>query len=104
MFFAVRNLLCVALGTLSTTLALANAVQISGAGATFPARVYERWTQNFNQINASVKVSYAPTGSGDGVKQATARSVQFGGTDTPLNQGALAEKGLVQIPMLVNKQ
>lgn len=101
MFFAVRNLLCVALGALSTTVALANTVQINGAGATFPARVYERWTQNFNQINASVKVSYAPTGSGDGVKQATARSVQFGGTDTPLNQGALAEKGLVQIPMLV---
>lgn len=101
MFFAVRNLVCGVLGTLSASLAFAGAVQISGTGATFPARVYERWTQTFSQRNQTVKVNYTPSGSGEGVKQASARTVQFGGTDTPLSAKVLAEKGLVQIPMLV---
>ena len=100
MFFAVRNLFCGVVGALSASVALAGAVQISGTGATFPARVYERWTQNFTQHNQAVKVNYTPTGSGEGIKQASARTVQFGGTDTPLSAKVLAEKGLVQIPML----
>lgn len=101
MFFAVRNLIAGVVGALSASVALAGAVQISGTGATFPARVYERWTQNFTQQNQLVQVNYTPTGSGEGIKQALARTVQFGGTDTPLSAQALTEKGLVQIPMLV---
>lgn len=101
MFFAVRNLMVGVLGAVSVSTALAGAVQISGTGATFPARVYERWTHTFTQKNPSVQVSYTPTGSGAGIKQATLRAVQFGGTDSALNAKELADKGLVQIPMLV---
>ena len=76
-------------------------VEVRGAGATFPALVYARWAQKFAQANPGVKVTYAPTGSGDGVKQVTARSVQFGGTDVPLSAQKLQDAKLVQIPMLV---
>lgn len=76
-------------------------VEVRGAGATFPALVYARWAQKFAQANPGVKVSYAPTGSGDGVKQATARAVHFGGTDVPLSAQKLQDAKLVQIPMLV---
>lgn len=101
MFFAVRNWVVGLLGAVSASVAWAGAVQISGTGATFPARVYDRWTQSFMQKNPATRVSYAPTGSGEGIRQATARAVQFGGTDTPLSAKVLADKGLVQIPMLV---
>ncbi len=76
-------------------------VEVRGAGATFPALVYARWAQKFAQAHPGVKVSYAPTGSGDGVKQAIARAVHFGGTDVPLSAPKLQEARLVQIPMLV---
>lgn len=76
-------------------------VEVRGAGATFPALVYARWAQRFAHDNPGVKLSYAPTGSGDGVKQITARSVHFGGTDVPLSAQKLQAARLVQIPMLV---
>lgn len=76
-------------------------VQIKGAGASFPSHVYERWTKRFAEMNPGVTVRYVPTGSGDGVKQIKARSVQLGGTDNPLTPQQLAEHKLVQIPMLV---
>ncbi|WP_290867230.1 phosphate ABC transporter substrate-binding protein PstS [Aquabacterium sp.] len=76
-------------------------VSIQGAGATFPAKVYARWVSRFQQTYPQVRIAYAPTGSGDGVKQAAARTAQFAGTDSPLGPQALADKGLVQVPMLV---
>jgi phosphate transport system substrate-binding protein len=76
-------------------------VQIKGAGASFPSRVYERWTARFAGLNPGVAVRYTPTGSGDGIKQIKARAVQLGGTDSPLSPQQLSEAKLVQIPMLV---
>jgi len=74
--------------------------QVQGAGATFPSKVYDRWAQSYEKAGGA-KVVYKPTGSGDGIKQASARSVQFGGTDSPLPADELAKRKLVQIPMLV---
>jgi phosphate transport system substrate-binding protein len=76
-------------------------VAIKGAGATFPSKVYERWITRFQQEHPEVALSYAATGSGDGVKQVQARSVQFGGSDSPLSAQQLLEHKLVQIPMLI---
>lgn len=73
---------------------------VQGAGATFPAKVYARWGEQFAQAHG-VKIAYKPTGSGDGIKQASERKVDFGGTDSPLAADELAKKRLVQIPMLV---
>lgn len=84
--------------TLTTSAAWAQAVQ--GAGATFPSKVYDTWAQAFGKAGGGA-VTYKGTGSGDGIKQISARQVDFGGTDAPLPPAELARLKLVQIPMLV---
>ena len=76
-------------------------VAIQGAGATFPSRVYDRWTARFMAERPGPSIRYQGTGSGDGIRQAKARTVHFGGTDNPLSVAQLAEHKLVQIPLLV---
>ena len=76
-------------------------VAIQGAGATFPSRVYDRWTARFMEERKAPSIQYKGTGSGDGIRQAKARTVHFGGTDNPLSAAQLAEHKLVQIPLLV---
>ncbi|MCY4743514.1 phosphate ABC transporter substrate-binding protein PstS [Pelomonas sp. UHG3] len=93
-----RLALTFAAAVLSTPIALAQAVQ--GQGASFPSKIYEAWARAFEKAGGA-PVAYKPTGSGDGVKQITARRVDFGGTDTPLSTAELAKHKLVQIPMLV---
>ncbi|MCE4538300.1 phosphate ABC transporter substrate-binding protein PstS [Pelomonas sp. P7] len=73
---------------------------VHGRGATFPSKVYETWARAFEKAGGSA-VAYQGTGSGDGIKQAAARTVDFGGTDAPLTPAELARQHLVQIPMLV---
>ena len=86
------------LGLCGTALAQSGAVQ--GAGASFPSKVYQRWAETYAG-SAKVGVSYKASGSGDGIKQAIARSVAFGGTDAPLTAEELAKHRLVQIPTAV---
>lgn len=74
--------------------------QVAGAGATFPSLVYARWATAYQKTSGQA-VTYQPTGSGDGVKRISAREVQFGGSDSPLSAQELAQRRLVQIPMLV---
>lgn len=69
-------------------------------GASFPAKVYQRWAKEFAQASG-VQIDYKPTGSGDGIKQVTARSVRMAGTDSPLSAAELAKSSLIQVPMLV---
>jgi len=88
----------IALTGLSSIEALA---QVRGAGASFPSKVYERWARTYEQQNAGSVVAYKATGSGDGVKQITARTVDFGGSDTPLSSEELTKRRLVQVPMLI---
>lgn len=78
----------------------ASAQAVQGQGATFPSKVYETWARAFEKAGG-LAVSYKGTGSGDGIKQITARKVDFGGTDAPLPPAELAKQRLVQIPMLV---
>lgn len=80
--------------------AAVSAQLVQGQGATFPSKVYETWARAFEKAGGGV-VSYKGTGSGDGIKQITARKVDFGGTDAPLPPAELAKQRLVQIPMLV---
>ena len=78
----------------------ANAQPVQGQGATFPSKVYDTWARAYDKAGGGA-VAYKGTGSGDGIKQITARQVDFGGTDTPLPAAELAKHKLVQIPMLV---
>jgi phosphate transport system substrate-binding protein len=73
---------------------------LNGAGATFPAPLYARWAGDF-RAQTGVAVNYQPIGSGGGIKQITAGTVDFGGTDKPLDAAALAAAGLVQFPAVL---
>jgi len=78
----------------------AAANEVQGQGASFPSKVYALWARRFAEAQG-IKVNYKATGSGDGVAQAAARKVDFGGTDTPLSDKELSDRKLVQVPMLV---
>lgn len=86
--------------TLAWPLAGTAATEVLGAGATFPSKLYARWAQQYALMGRPV-VRYQPTGSGDGIKQAAARTVAFAGTDSALNPKELEQRKLVQIPTCI---
>ncbi|WP_316429960.1 phosphate ABC transporter substrate-binding protein PstS [Leptolyngbya sp. NK1-12] len=59
-------------------------VSLSGAGASFPAPLYQRWFADYNKQNPNTQISYQSVGSGAGVEQFLAGTVDFGATDAPL--------------------
>ncbi|GAB4378513.1 MAG: hypothetical protein Kow00121_30510 [Elainellaceae cyanobacterium] len=61
-----------------------SSITLSGAGASFPTLLYQRWFEDFNKENPNVQISYQAVGSGAGVEQFLAGTVDFGATDTPL--------------------
>lgn len=73
---------------------------LSGTGATFPAKVYQQWADQYTR-DTGVTVVYSPTGSSAGVKQIISRQVDFGATDIPLRAEELARQALFQFPTLV---
>lgn len=81
-------------------LARAAEVDISGAGASFPAKVYQQWAEQYTK-DTGVKINYKPSGSSAGVKQITAREVDFGATDVPMSSADLNKYGLFQFPTFV---
>ena len=82
---------CVA--ALATTL-IAQAVQINGAGATFPYPIYSKWFAEYNKLHPNVQINYQPIGSGGGIRQIAAQTVFFGATDGPMtNDQLLAAPG-----------
>ena len=81
----------------------ASAVQaqdITGAGATFPAPLYARWSADYYKLTEQ-KVNYQSIGSGAGLKQIEARTVAFGASDMPLPDDKLKSLGLFQFPTVI---
>jgi phosphate transport system substrate-binding protein len=78
----------------------ATAQQLTGAGATFPAPLYARWADAYNK-ETGVRVNYQSVGSGAGLRQIRGRTVDFGASDMPLTDDALAKDGLVQFPTVI---
>ena len=76
------------------------AVDISGAGATFPYPIYAKWADAY-QKQTGVRLNYQSIGSGGGIKQIQAKTVVFGATDAPLSGPELEKDGLVQFPMVM---
>ena len=72
---------------------------VTGAGATFPAPVYSKWASEYNKATG-VRVNYQAVGSGAGIKQIDARTVDFGATDDPRKSDELAAQKQVQIPVV----
>ena len=76
-------------------------VSLTGAGATFPAPLYQRWFSEYNKQNPNIQVSYQPVGSGAGVQQFTQGIVDFGASDVAMTDAEIAkvQKGVVLLPM-----
>jgi len=87
-------------GLLAATILPAAAVEISGAGATFPYPVYAKWADTYKK-ETGVGLNYQSIGSGGGIKQIEAKTVTFGATDAPLKGPELEKFGLVQFPMVM---
>jgi phosphate transport system substrate-binding protein len=73
---------------------------LNGAGATFPYPVYAKWGAKYNQ-NTGLKLTYQAIGSGGGIAQIKAKTVDFGASDEPLEAEALDKSGLIQFPMIM---
>jgi phosphate transport system substrate-binding protein len=76
------------------------AAEINGAGATFPYPVYAKWAEAY-KAKTDVSMNYQSIGSGGGIKQITAKTVDFGASDMPLKPAELEKRGLAQWPMIM---
>ena len=76
------------------------AQEATGAGASFPAPLYAKWAADYNKATG-VKINYQSVGSGAGLKQIEAKTVDFGASDAPLKDEDLKAKGLMQFPTVV---
>ncbi len=90
----------IATGAMSTAPLAQAAATINGAGATFPYPVYSQWAHDYNK-QTGVKLNYQAIGSGGGIKQIKAKTVDFGASDAPLTAAALDKFGLMQFPMIM---
>ena len=73
-----------------STVSLAE-TNVTGAGATFPNPIYQKWFNEFHKIRNDVQINYQAIGSGGGIKQVTEGTVDFGATDGPMNDEQLAD-------------
>ena len=80
--------------------ASALAADITGAGATFPYPVYAKWAEAY-KAKAGIGMNYQSIGSGGGIKQIKARTVDFGASDKPLKVEELEKDGLMQFPAIM---
>jgi phosphate transport system substrate-binding protein len=78
----------------------AMAQDVTGAGATFPAPIYAKWADAYNKATGT-RVNYQSIGSGAGIQQIRARTVDFGASDMPLTDEVLAKDGLMQFPTVI---
>ena len=76
------------------------AQDVTGAGATFPAPVYAKWADAYNKLTGA-RINYQSVGSGAGIRQIKAKTVDFGASDMPLKDDELAKEGLVQFPTVI---
>ncbi len=83
-----------------TFLSAAGAQSITGAGASFPAPVYSKWAAEYHKATG-VKVNYQSIGSGAGIKQIDAMTVDFGASDMPQTDEVLKAKGQFQFPTVI---
>ncbi len=86
--------------------ASAQSIRINGAGATFPAPLYQRWFVEYNRINRNTQINYQSIGSGTGVQQFIAQTVDFGASDVAMTDDEIKKippsKGVVLLPVTAN--
>ena len=70
---------------------VAQKMQVNGAGATFPYPMYSKWFSEYHNLHPDIQINYQSIGSGGGVKQIQAGTVDFGASDGPMNDKQIAE-------------
>jgi phosphate transport system substrate-binding protein len=92
-----------AVGLLILTACSVHAQKLTGAGATFPYPVYSKWFSEYSAAHPGVEINYQSIGSGGGIRQVTAGLVDFGASDMPMTNEALAGSKikLVHIPTVL---
>jgi phosphate transport system substrate-binding protein len=76
------------------------AADITGAGATFPYPIYAKWAEEYKKVSGN-GMNYQSIGSGGGIKQIKAKTVDFGASDMPLKAEDLETEGLMQFPAIM---
>jgi phosphate transport system substrate-binding protein len=86
-----------------TSMAFADSVLVNGAGSTFMYPALTKWFEVYSGIDSSVQFNYQAIGSGAGIKQVTAKTVDFGGTDGPMTQDQMSQAPgrIYHIPMVM---
>jgi len=95
-----RILVSICLSSTLLSAVVANAFDITGAGATFPTPIYTKWAEAYSKQNG-IGLNYQSIGSGGGIKQIQAKIVDFGASDAPMNPSELALAGLTQFPTVI---
>ncbi len=95
-----RILSCLTLAAAFAIPTVAHADNIAGAGATFPYPLYAKWAEAY-RAETGIGVNYQSIGSGGGIKQIKAKTVDFGASDMPLKPEVLDMAGLMQWPMVI---
>ncbi len=78
-----KQILWITLLAAAATMAM-SAETINGAGATFPAPIYQKWFEEFHKMHSDVQINYQSIGSGGGIRQLTEGTVDFGASDMPM--------------------
>lgn len=76
------------------------AMNITGAGASFPQPIYAKWSYDYNAATGG-QVNYQSIGSSGGIKQIQSKTVDFGASDAPMTPEELDESGLIQFPTVI---
>src|SRR5512143_4067892 len=90
----------IAAASLAFGFSTASAGDITGAGATFPFPIYAKWAEAYRQ-KTGVGMNYQSIGSGGGIAQIKAKTVDFGASDMPLKPEDLQTSGLMQFPAII---
>jgi len=98
-----RKVIFAILGLVAAPLPLAAQVRLNGAGATFPNIIYQTWVLTYNQKFDNIEINYQSIGSGGGIRQFSDKTVDFGGSDAPMTDSAIAAIGgnVLHIPTVL---
>lgn len=83
--------------------AVASAQSLNGAGASFPAPIYQKWFSEYSGSHRGVQINYQSLGSGAGIRQIISGTVDFGASDGPMTNEQLAQAGrpILHIPTVL---
>ncbi len=98
----IRSLRVILCTVLFATCTLAQ-TQLNGAGATFPYPIYSKWFNEYHNLHSDIQINYQSIGSGGGIRQVTAGTVEFGASDGPMTDEQLAQSKvkLLHVPTVL---